>query len=142
MADLIVTPDMISSFREQMRAFGVDTTYPDWVVEESLWEAITETNQHRWGVYKDEPRNFRQRGIFYFAAHWLSIFYPTGVSGDGGNATQGTRLNPASKSVGDESISYRISAIQDAGDDWLSTTNYGVQFYRLRRRAAAGAVCV
>ncbi|MBO6199413.1 MAG: DUF4054 domain-containing protein, partial [Psychrobacter sp.] len=52
------------------------------------------------------------------------------------------RLNLAGKSVGDESITYRITAIQSAEDDFLSLTLYGVQYLRLRRRSAMGARAV
>ncbi|MGL5727370.1 MAG: DUF4054 domain-containing protein, partial [Plesiomonas sp.] len=52
------------------------------------------------------------------------------------------RLNVISKSVGDESIGYRMTSLQKAGEDWLCTTIYGTQFYRLQRRAGMGAIAV
>lgn len=132
---------MIAEFRLRMPAFSDVARYPDEQIRQALCEGIRETSLSRWGRYRNDCGNFRQRGIFYFTAHYIDIFWPNGTA-DGSNATSGTRLNPASKSVGDESIAYRISAMQDAGDDWLSTTNYGVMFLRLRRRAAAGMVAV
>ena len=138
-----LTPDaaMITAFRERMKAFVDDTVWPDAVVEDALCEAIAETNQARWGVYKAECGNFRMRGIFYFAAHWLSSMYLTGAS-DTSAVNPSARLNLSGKSVGDESVQYRITEIQSTGDDWLSTTVYGVQYLRLRSRAGMGAVAL
>ena len=140
-----LTPDaaMITSFRTRQRAFSDDTKWPDDVVETALCEAIMETNKKRWGQYEDDCQNFRQRGIFYFAAHWLELTYLTQAGAtDPGNINASARLNLSGKSVGSESVQYRITAMQDTGDDWLSTTHYGVQFYRLRRRAGMGAAAV
>ena len=53
--------------------------------------------------------------------------------------TSVARLNVASKSVSDESITFRVGAIQKTEDDWLSLTNYGVQYLRLRKRAGMAA---
>ena len=143
MTDLTPDAAMIASFRTRQPAFSDATKWPDSVVEQALCDGIMETNKRRWGVYKDECSNFRQRGIFLFAAHWLSLTYLTQAGAtDPSNINSSARLNLSGKSVGDESVQYRITAMQDTGDDWLSTTHYGVQFYRLRRRAGIGAVAV
>ena len=134
---------MITAFRERMAAFSDVTKWPDAVVDQALCEAATETNRGRWGKYTDDCKNFRQRGMFYYAAHWLSLTYLTGAGAtDPGNINPTARLNLSGKSVADESVQYRITEMQNTGDDWLSTTHYGVQFYRLRRRAGMGAVAV
>ncbi|QGH75046.1 hypothetical protein RostovM3_00006 [Vibrio phage Rostov M3] len=52
------------------------------------------------------------------------------------------RLNIASKSVGDESVNYRVTGIEKTQNDWLTLTNYGVQYMRLRDRAGKGAVAI
>lgn len=142
MTDLTPDATMITAFRDRMKAFGDVTTWPDEVIEDALCEAIAETNQKRWGKYKDECKNFRRRGIFYWAAHWLSSMYLTGTASDTSNIEPSARLNLSGKSVGDESVQYRITALQSTGDDWLSTTVYGTQFLRLRQRAGMGAVAV
>jgi len=143
MTDLTPDAAMIASFRTRQPAFADNTKWPDSVVEQALCDGIMETNQKRWGVYADECRNFRQRGIFLFAAHWLALTYLTQAGAtDPGNINSSARLNLSGKSVGSESVQYRITEMQDTGDDWLSTTHYGVQFYRLRRRAGMGMVAV
>jgi hypothetical protein len=52
------------------------------------------------------------------------------------------RLNVAGKSVGDESIQYRVASMMDAGNDFLTYTTFGQEFYRLRKRAYLGARAV
>lgn len=140
---MVITPELVASFRLVMLAFGDTVKWPDAIVQESLCEADTETGSRRWGAYEDECHNFKRRGMYYFAAHWLSVTYPTGSGAtDPANINATARLNVAAKSVGDESVTYRVGAIQATENDWLSLTNYGVQFLRLRRRAGMGAVAV
>ena len=138
-----VTADIVAAFRAAMPAFTDETEWPDGVVTQALCEADAETGGRGWGVYQDECHNFKQRGMFFYAAHWLSITYntPAGAT-DPGNIDPVARLNTAAKSVGDESITYRVGAIQSTEDDWLSLSNYGVQYLRLRRRAGMGALAV
>ena len=80
--------------------------------------------------------------MFYFAAHWLVVTYLQGTAADPSAISPTARLNVASKGVGDENISYRVGAIQKTEDDWLSLSNYGVQYLRLRKRAGMGALAV
>ncbi|MGL5284323.1 MAG: DUF4054 domain-containing protein [Plesiomonas sp.] len=136
-----ITHDMIVSFRDAMKAFGDTVKWPDEVVEQALCEADTETGSRRWGAYQDVCNNFKRRGMFYFAAHWLSSFYGKSAQNQAGILPD-ARLNVISKSVGDESIGYRMTSLQKAGEDWLCTTIYGTQFYRLQRRAGMGAMAV
>ena len=137
-----ITLELITAFRNspQGRAFG--DKWPDDVVEAALCEADAETGSSRWGTYQDDCRNFKRRGMFYFAAHWLAVTYLTQDASDPSNISPIARLNVAAKSVGDESVTYRVGAIQKTEDDWLSLTNYGVQYLRLRGRAGKGAVAV
>lgn len=139
-----LTPDaaMIAAFRDRMKGFTSTDDWPDEIIEDSLCEAIEETSKARWGEYADECGNFRQRGIFYFAAHWLSSMYLLGTASDPSAIPSAARLNLSGKSVGDESVQYRITAIESTMNDWLSTTIYGVQFMRLRNRAGMGAVAL
>ena len=136
-----ITTDIIIAFRNTHKAFGDLVKWPDEIVEMALCEALTETGSSRWGAYGTECTNFKQRGMFYFAAHWLSSFYGS-TAADPTKVDANARLNLSGKSVGDESIQFRITAIQETGPDWLSTTIYGTQFYRLLRRAGMGAVAV
>jgi len=136
-----ITPAIITSFRANQPAFTDATKWPDDVVETALCEADAETGGRGWGVFDDVCQNFKRRGMFYYAAHWLAVTYLQGAS-DTSNISPTARLNVAAKSVADESITYRVGAIQDTENDWLSLTNYGVQFLRLRRRAGMGALAV
>ena len=131
----------IDKFREVMPAFADPVKWPDDVVEMALCEAAAETGGRGWGALDvDDCKNFKRRGMFFYAAHWLSITYNSGAGATvPGNVDAAARLNLASKSVGDESISFRITSIQNSNDDFLSLTLYGVQYLRLRRRAAMGA---
>lgn len=135
-----ITIEMVTAFRNQFKDFEDLTKWPDETVELALCEADTETGGRGWGAYQDICQNFKRRGMFYFAAAWLSSNY-----GDGG-VTNGiaseARLNVASKSIGDESIAYRVPAMMDVGNDWLTFTVYGQQFKRLKTRAGMGARAV
>jgi len=138
-----ITPELIASFRATQPAFTDLTKWPDAVVEDALCEADAETGGKRWGPFVDECRNIKRRGMFYFAAHWLTVTYITADGAtDATNISPTARLNVAAKSVGDESITYRVGAIQDTENDWLSLTNYGVQYLRLRKRVGMGALAV
>lgn len=137
-----ITTEIITSFRTVMPAFSDNTVWPDVIVEQALCEADVETGSSRWGTFVDNCRNFKRRGMFYFAAHWLATTYINQDASDPAVISPSARLNIAAKSVGDESVTYRVGAIQDTEDDWLSLTNYGVQYLRLRGRAGKGAVAV
>lgn len=133
---------VIADFRDRMKAFTDLVAWPDDIVTDALYEADAETGGSGWGAYDIvEPRNFKKRGMYFYAAHWLSSTYLRGAS-DETDIDPSARLNVSSKSVGDESIGYRITEMQATGDDWLSTTTYGVQFLRLRDRSSMGARAV
>ena len=134
-----INADVVTAFRDSMAAFTSDADWPDDIVEQALHEADAETGGAGWGAFKNEPRNFKRRGMFYYAAHWLASTYVDQTAADASNISPSARLNVASKSVGDESVSYRVGAMQNTEDDWLSLTNYGVQYLRLRKRAGIGA---
>lgn len=143
--DIEITQEMIDKFREVMPTFADLVKWPEDVVSMALCEAMAETgSSSRWGTLDlNNCGNFKRRGMFFYAAHWLSITY-NGLNGatDPSNVDAAARLNLAGKSVGDESITYRITGIQSAEDDFLSLTLYGVQYLRLRRRSAMGARAV
>lgn len=138
-----ITPELIAAFRASQLAFSDETKWPDEIVQESFCEAFPEVGGRGWGILDiTDCQNFKRRGLFYFAAHWLSVTYTDSGAADPTNISSTARLNVAAKSVGDESVTYRVGAIQRTEDDWLSLTNYGVQFLRLRRRAGMGARAV
>ena len=137
-----ITPAIITSFRTDKQAFSNVTVWPDDIITQALCEADVETGSNRWGTFTDDCRSFKRRGMYYFAAHWLAVTYITQDASDASNVSPSARLNIAAKSVGDESVTYRVGAIQETENDWLSLTNYGVQYLRLRGRAGKGAVAV
>lgn len=139
---MIIDIDAITDFRIWplgMQAFADTTKFPDNLIQYALCEADSETGSSRWGIYQAECHNLKQRGLFYYAAHWLSVYYPNGVDSE---SNQEARLNVASKTVGDESISYRVPAMMEVSDDWLTWSVYGQQYYRLRKRVGMGALAV
>lgn len=133
-----ITSVIISSFRETFAPFADPVKWPDESVTLALNEAATATGGSGWGQYEDLPQNFKRRGLFYYAAHWLTSFY--GVNGSNPAKVDPTsRLNTSAKSVGDESVQYRITIMENTANDWLGTTIYGQMFWPLKRRAGMGA---
>lgn len=132
-----ITPAIVADFRAYYSGqFSDAAVWPDDIIADVLCEADAETGGSGWGAFDLECNNFKRRGMYLFAAHWLTFFYGDNpATGIGGIA----RLNTQSKQVGDESISYRVAAMMDAGNDALTYTVYGQQFYRLRKRAGMGA---
>ena len=144
---LEITPEIIAAFRAKFGGlFADETKWSDDTVTEALCEGDAETGSCRWGVYQDICSNFKQRGMFYYAAHWLITTYPSAAGAtDPSKPSVGAKYTTASKSVGDESIAFVNSKGNSelaAGDEWLTTTSYGQQYLRLRRRAGMGAVVV
>lgn len=137
-----ITPEIITAFRTQppYTAFGDDTVWSDDVVEAALCDGDAETGGKGWGSYEDVCSNFKRRGMFLYAAHFLASTYPKGDTM--GSVSGGAKNGTASKSVGDESISYNVAAVTTQGDAWLSSTGFGQQWLRLRRRAGMGARAV
>lgn len=139
-----ITPEIIASFRTRYPQFSDNTKWPDPVLEIALCEADAETGGCRWGAYEDKCNNFKQRGMFAYAAHYLTVTY-RGDASDDNNVSAGAKQNVASKSVGDESVSYNVNkglADLAAGDEWLATTQWGQMYLRLRRRCGMGAIAV
>lgn len=137
-----ITPEIITSFRTAQPAFSDVVKWPDSVIEPALCEGDVETGGRGWGAFQDICSNFKRRGMYLFTAHYLATTYLTQNASDPNNISPNARLNVSAKSVGDESVTYRVGVMQDTGDDWLSLTNYGVQYLRLRRRAGMGARAV
>lgn len=132
-----ITPPIVTDFRKAFDGqFGDVGKWSDDIITDVLCEADAETGGSGWGAFALDCNNFKRRGMYLFAAHWLTFFY----GDDPANGVSGiARLNTQAKQVGDESISYRVAAMMDAGNDALTYTVYGQQFYRLRRRAGMGA---
>ena len=138
-----ITPEILAAFRLSQRAFSNIVKWPDEALTEAFCEAFPECGGRGWGAFDvDDCQNFKRRGVFYYAAHWLSVTYTDSGAANPDDVTSVARLNVASKSVGDESITFRVGAIQTTQEDFLSLTNYGVQYLRLRRRASMGARAV
>jgi len=136
-----ITSAIIVSFRNAKQPFSSTITYPDAMVKEALCEADAETGGKGWGGYQDECENFKQRGMFLYACHYLAVLYPNGAAG---GMSAGTKGVVASKGVGDESVSMFTGSYGKlrAGDEWLAASVFGQQWLRLRRRAGMGARAV
>ena len=138
-----ITPEIIASFRLAQPAFTDVVKWPEEVVEMALCEGDVETGGKGWGAFEDVCTNFKRRGMYLFAAHYLAATYPKGATDSsqiGGSAKFATQ----SKTVGDESISFANGKANElsVGDGWLASTSFGQQWLRLRRRAGAGARAV
>ena len=133
---------VIAAFRINQKAFTNTATWSDDTIIDALSEGDAETaNAGRWGAFEvDNARNFKRRGMFLYAAHWLATTYPNGDSSMNGAAKNVTQ----SKSVGDESNTYAVGSVANDSTDkvWLASTGFGQQFTRLRKRAGMGAVAV
>jgi hypothetical protein len=136
---MIISQEIIDLFRDRQRAFDDPLNWSDETIAQALCEGDAETGGKGWGVYDTECQNFKQRGMFNFAAHYLVSMYP---NGDFGKVSGGAKGVVASKSVGDESVSYARAQIMTQGDEWLGSTSFGQMFIRLRRRAGMGARAV
>ena len=134
------TPAIIQSFRDAQPAFTDNIKWPDTIVEMALCEGDVETSGKGWGGFEDVCTNFKRRGMYLFAAHYLAATYPRGATDSsqvGGSAKYATQ----SKTVGDESISFTNGKANElsVGDGWVASTSFGQQWLRLRRRAGMGA---
>jgi hypothetical protein len=139
-----ITAEIITSFRTAYPQFADLVKWPDSVVSTALCEGDAESGGKCWGAYDDICSNFKQRGMFLYAAHWLTATYPAGAS-DTSNVNSAGAQSMTGKTVGDESVSFAAFAPQtlaEAGNTWLLATSYGQQFLRLRKRAGMGGRAV
>lgn len=137
-----ITADVISAFREYYPEFADDGTWPGPLLTRHLCEADEETGS-RWGKYEGTC-SLKKRGMFAYAAHKAVIGKAVTRATENGGIPPGAS-QVQSKSVGDESISYAVSAPTSEQADQLGdlrSTAYGLEFLRLRKRAGMGALCV
>lgn len=137
-----ITQDIIDEFRAYLNGrYSNETLWPDYLVKETLCAADFETGGSGWGPFYNGTscQTLKKRGMFLYATAYLTSFYGTDptapIEGE-------ARLNVAQKSVGDESVSYRVPVMLDAGDDFLTFTAFGQEFYRIRRQAYLGAMAL
>lgn len=139
-----ITDEIECDFRRFLPAFEDTNKWTSSVVRQAMIEADCATGASTWGKFDiTDDHNFKKRGMYYYTAHLLSSLY--GKDGDNGNIADispEARLNVVSKSVGDESVGYRMTALESTADDFLSTTLYGVMFVTLRRKASPLPFCV
>lgn len=138
---MIITPEILAEFRAYFGGRYSDAAiWPNDLMYDTLAAADFETGGSGWGPYDTgAPYSLKKHGMFLYCAAYLSSMY-------GDNPSQpidpNARLNVAQKSVGDESIGYRVASMMDAGNDFLTYTTFGQEFYRLRKRAYLGARAV
>lgn len=138
-----ITQEVIADFRRFLPPFSDATAWGSDVVMMQLIEADAMTGGSGWGSFNiDEDRNLKKRGMYYLAAHYLVSYYGKDGATDPTDVRPDARLNPASKQVGDMSVTYRISSIEETVTDYLSTTIYGTKFLELRKIAGCSIVAV
>lgn len=136
-----ITPEILAEFRAYFGGRYSDAAvWPDDMMYDVLCAADFETGASGWGpYYTGVCYSLKKHGMFLYAAAYLTNFYgddpANGINGD-------AHLNVAQKSVGDESIGYRVASMMDAGNDFLTFTSFGQEFFRLRKRAYLGAMAV
>ena len=127
-------------FRGFYPAFADPVQWPNARIMLALQVAYQETGSGRWGTFLPGVLNFKSRGMMAYAAYWLSA--DANMQAAGGAAAS-TPYPAASRSVGDESVSYAVPTSSGViGDDIIALSPYGAEFLRLRQRAGMGAVCV
>lgn len=132
--------EVVNDFREMFVAFEDFNVWPFDAVTSALYMALPEVGSSRWGAFAIGDHNsMKRRGLYLLAAHYLVLTYPEMSAKSGDPIRSSTPLNIASKSLGDASLSYRVGQMQSSEDDWLSTSNYGTMFLRLRSSIVGGA---
>lgn len=138
---MIITPEIVIEFREEFNGqFSQLVVWSDQILTRMLRRADFITGGSGWGPYDTGGEySLKQDGMFLYCAAMLEAFY----AGDPANGiAPEARLNVAQKSVGDESIGYRVAAMMGAENDFLTYTVYGQLFYGLRKLAYLGARAV
>lgn len=132
-----ITPDIVADFRAYFNGqFADDAKWSGDVVTDLLCQADAETGGSGWGAFALDASNFKRRGMYYFAAAWLTFLY----GADPANGIDPiARLNVQNKAIGDESVAFRVPQMMEVNNDALTYTSYGQAFYRLRKRAGMGA---
>ena len=138
-----ITEEIICDFRRMMPAFSDRNKWPSEVIRQCMIEADCQTGGSGWKSFDiTKDSNFKKRGMYNYCGHLLSVTYGNTGANDPTAVKSEARLNIASKSVGDESVSYRITAMENTADDFLSTTLYGQMFVTLRRKATVTPFCI
>lgn len=135
-----ITAAIIAAFRTNYPQFSDLVVWPDTLLTQALCEADAVTGSSRWGAYLDQCGNTKQRGMFFYAAHWLTVYYPKG--GD-----QPPDPNPKwawnSKTVRSQSISYDTGTSNLGPENaWLLSSIFGQQYYRLMKMVGLGGVAL
>lgn len=138
-----ITQEIINDFRRFLPAFRDVSTWGDEVTMMQLIEADAMTGGSVWGQFNiEDDSNFKKRGMYYLAAHYLVYYYGSIGASDPSKIKPEARLNVASKSIGDMNLSYRITEMEPTITDALSTTVYGVKYLELRSIASCNAICL
>lgn len=133
---LEITQAIVDAFRTDFEGFADTTAWPNERLARALQRADAETLSSRWGAYSD--LSIKQRGMFNFAAHDLTIRKMNSTVTSLGGAPS-SMAQVQTKSVGDESVTYAINSQGvKSEDDALKATAYGQEFIRLRRRVGRG----
>lgn len=137
-----ITDEIIADFRRFLKAFRDEVKWCDEVIRLQLIEADVMTGGRLWGAFDiDDDANWKKRGMYYLAAHYLVSYYGSSAS-DPTAISSEARLNVSSQQVGDESVTYRITEMEPTVTDFISTTIYGVKFLEIRKHICVGAIAL
>lgn len=119
----------IEEFRQKFPEFADTTKFQDPIIQ--FWSDLAEleVSSCRFGAA-------REHAVMLLTAHYLAMEKLNGIGpnpGAGGGAA-------TSKSVGDVSVSYDVSAINGVTGSLYAGTRYGTMFASMARRYGAGAV--
>lgn len=138
-----ITDEIVCDFRRFFPEFSDCNKWPTAIIRQNMIEADCQTGGSGWKSFDiTKDSNFKKRGMYYYCGHKLTVTYGNNGANDPTSVKSEARLNIASKSVGDESVTYRITAMENTADDFLSTTLYGQMFVTLRRRATPTPLCI
>lgn len=134
-----ITDDVVQDFLDDCPGFDDSSIWSEHTIKRALGKADRETGGSCWGPYGD--LTVKQEGMFAFAAHWLMI--KKGIDSTAGSGGIAAAVGAVqSKTVGDESVSFAISAptggANQSGEALLSSTTPGQEFIRLRNQVSTG----
>ena len=124
-----------ASFRQNFPEFADASVYPDARVDFWLNFAIKRTESRRW-----DESGFREEGVCFLTAHYLTVALQAADSGDGGAGLAAGAMTSESQSVDGVSYSNGYDGSAYAGEGQLGTTAYGRSFLDLARLIGMGGV--
>lgn len=135
-----ITDRIVADFRKLMPAFSDSRKWGTDIIRQYLSDADWETGGSGWGSFDlTKSNNFKKRGMYNYTAHMLVYYYGDKGASDPTAISPDARQNISSQSVGDESVTYRDSTMENSTESFWSVTSYGDVYKRLRNIAMSGS---